>query len=218
MKNSIFSFPLCKVFCSVILLAITINLSSKTYYVSTTGNNTTNNGLSVASPWAPIDTAASLADAGDTVFVAAGTYYEQVTVDSTGTPGNYICFIADTLGTIIGSGGDVTIDGLSTENYGFYIDGKSYILIDGFTFRFQVVSGLSIRVQASASDASYNIVQNCSFSDWNTGGSPTNAALSIARFTNAGQTSYNLIRDNTFTSLGNAIIGILIYGASPASP
>src|SRR3989304_5128109 len=130
MKNFRFFSPLSKVYFSVILLITTVNLFSTNYYVSTTGNMT-NDGLSVVNAWSTIDAAASVADAGDTVFVAAGAYFEQVTVDSAGTAGNYICFIADTSGLIFGTPGDVIIDGYSIDNYGFYIQNRSYILIDG---------------------------------------------------------------------------------------
>ena len=69
MKNFRFFSPLSKVYFSVILLITTVNLFSTNYYVSTTGNMT-NDGLSVVNAWSTIDAAASVADAGDTVFVA----------------------------------------------------------------------------------------------------------------------------------------------------
>jgi hypothetical protein len=47
---------------------------SATYYVATTGNDTTNSGTSTASPFATINKALSLSTGGQTIAVASGSY------------------------------------------------------------------------------------------------------------------------------------------------
>ena len=54
------------------------------YYVSSTGSDT-NAGSSLSSPFLTIGKAASMATAGDTVYVRGGTYRETVTVANSGT-------------------------------------------------------------------------------------------------------------------------------------
>jgi len=73
-----------------------------TYYVAPYGNNT-NNGTSTATPWATVQFALGAASgtnpglvAGDTVWIAPGTYREVVTTTTlTGTSGNTIKIYGD---------------------------------------------------------------------------------------------------------------------------
>jgi chitodextrinase len=73
-------------------------------------------------PFCTISAAASKAVAGDTVLVASGTYPEQVTVRNSGSSGSPITFKA--------SGASVVVTG---QRYGFYINTKSWIVVNGFT-------------------------------------------------------------------------------------
>jgi hypothetical protein len=65
-------------------------VSAANYYVSTSGNDA--NAGTQASPWRTIQRCANVAQAGDTCYVRAGTYNEQVEIKSSGTPGNYVTF------------------------------------------------------------------------------------------------------------------------------
>jgi VCBS repeat-containing protein len=64
--------------------------SGKTYYVATSGNDTSDG--SQPTPWLTIGKAASSAAAGDTVKIMPGTYDEQVVISKSGTVNNYITF------------------------------------------------------------------------------------------------------------------------------
>ena len=67
-----------------------------TYYVSSTTGADINNGLSVGSAKATIGAAENLAtSAGDVVYIAPGTYREQVVHGYSGTSSNRIYFIGD---------------------------------------------------------------------------------------------------------------------------
>jgi hypothetical protein len=68
----------------LLCLLLTANAFATDYYVSTTGNDATNDGRSVESPYATIQKAADAAVPGDVVYVLAGTYREQVEIKSNG--------------------------------------------------------------------------------------------------------------------------------------
>ncbi|MCD4773405.1 MAG: right-handed parallel beta-helix repeat-containing protein [Bacteroidales bacterium] len=97
-----------------------------TYYVAPYGND--NNPGTEVQPWLTIQKAANTLIAGDTVYVKTGTYNEQVIPQNSGSPGNYITYLAypgDTV-TINGTGIPVPIW------YGvFDITDKSYIEVSG---------------------------------------------------------------------------------------
>jgi len=57
--------------------------SSNTYYVATTGSDTTGDGT-LGNPWRTIQQAATVAAAGDTVLIRGGTYRETVTPANSG--------------------------------------------------------------------------------------------------------------------------------------
>lgn len=76
------------------------------YYVSTTGNDTTGAGT-LASPWRTIQKASTVATAGDTVYIRSGTYRETVTPTNSGTVGNPITYTAYNNESVTVSGADV---------------------------------------------------------------------------------------------------------------
>lgn len=74
---------------------------STSYYVSNSGSNN-NNGTSVTSPFQTIQKAIEAAVAGDTVYIRAGTYREQVSAwKNAGSAGKYI--------TVTGYNGEVPV-------------------------------------------------------------------------------------------------------------
>jgi hypothetical protein len=96
-------------------------------YVATTGDD--DNAGKEALPWRTIQKAANTLVAGDTVYIRAGTYPEQVTPQNSGSAGNLITFAAY-------PGETVTIDGsgitLPDDLVGlFTISNQSYIRVSG---------------------------------------------------------------------------------------
>ena len=77
----------------VVLLLLPVPSMAATYYVATTGNDTTGDG-SIGTPWRTVQKAANTVVAGDTVNVRAGNYQEYVTMPSSrnGTVDNRITF------------------------------------------------------------------------------------------------------------------------------
>jgi parallel beta-helix repeat protein len=97
-------------------------------YVSK-GNPSCNDGGSgtATQPFCSIKPAASRVVAGQTVLVSSGTYNEGVTVSSSGTAIAPITFAAALGANVILNGGN------GASSNGFYVSGKSYVTIQGFT-------------------------------------------------------------------------------------
>jgi uncharacterized repeat protein (TIGR02543 family) len=72
------------IFCIVFMLTCSLGLNAATYYVSTTGNDSSGTGT-ISNPWKTITKGQSMLDAGDTLLVRGGTYYESVTITVQGT-------------------------------------------------------------------------------------------------------------------------------------
>jgi len=130
-----------------------------TYYVSKSGNNT--NPGTPSQPWATIQKAASTMVAGDTVYVRAGTYYEQVTLANSGTSSAKITYAAYPGETPIIDGTGVTP---FDWNWGglFYIGNKSHIVVNGLTIQNAFVSSGSPGVAGILMENSGdNTITNC---------------------------------------------------------
>jgi len=115
-------------FITLLLLVIfSISVQGTTYYVAPNGSDS-NNG-SQSQPWKTIPKAVNKMVAGDVVYIRAGTYYERVIPQNSGSSGNYITYAAF-------SGEQVAIDGASVPlptDWGglFDVTQKSYIAISG---------------------------------------------------------------------------------------
>ena len=96
------------------------------YYVSAQNGDDSNSGLSQTEAWRTIQKAADTLQAGDTVYIMAGTYNESVWIENSGSVDNYITYAA------YGSD-DVVIDGTGIQGEWALldIDNKSYIRIKG---------------------------------------------------------------------------------------
>ena len=99
------------------------------YYVSGTGNDDANNGLSTSTAFRTIQKAADLTNPGDTVFIMNGLYTNSwptgdvVTVTHSGSPSAWIKYKA-----YPGNSPKLKFNGWG----GFNLVGTSYIEIDGF--------------------------------------------------------------------------------------
>jgi len=127
------------------------------YYVTTSGDD--GNPGTEASPWATIQKAGEVMVAGDTVVVAAGTYYGQVTVANSGDSQGCglgdmpITFLADQLGGVI-------LDANDSANNGFYIVGRNYVVIDGFE-----ITGGRDGIFFDGDGYTYHVIRNCEIYD-----------------------------------------------------
>ena len=102
-------------------------LTGTIYYVSPTGNDS--NPGTESQPWRTIQNAANTLVAGETVYIKAGTYPEQVTPLNSGSVDNYIVYAAY-------PGDTVTIDGNglvlpSYESGLFVVEDRNYIRVSG---------------------------------------------------------------------------------------
>ena len=110
----------------MVLVGVTI-LQATTYYVAPWGDDT-NPGTS-SQPWRTIQKSANTLQPGDTVLVMDGVYYEKVTINVSGTPGNPIVFSAY-------PGQQPIIDGTGVAGqHMIYMSNKDYIVINGFEIR-----------------------------------------------------------------------------------
>ena len=101
--------------------------SATNYYVATWGNDSSS-GTSLNDTWQHPSHAAQQANAGDTVYIVNGTWYnEYVVFANSGNATHPIIFTA--------YNGTWTIDGNNTDTIGIRITDKSYINISGFHLR-----------------------------------------------------------------------------------
>lgn len=143
-----------------------------TYYVRKSGSdaNSTAQAQSPSTPWLTIDKAANEVAAADTVIVGAGVYRELVTIDTNGTSGSPITWIADVDGSRSGDAGLVIISAYANETstatrtacLADSFSDVTYNTFQGFTF----VGGTAAAVDFdNAGNQSYEgmIFEDCAF-------------------------------------------------------
>jgi len=97
-----------------------------TYYVAPIGND--NNPGTIVYPWRTIQKAADTMVAGDTVYIRAGTYSEQVIPQNSGSAGQPITYAAYSGETAIIDGTGVAVPEYSGL---FNLAGRDYIRVSG---------------------------------------------------------------------------------------
>ena len=106
-----------------------------TYYVRKTGSDAAA-GTSAGAAWLTIDKAQTVMTAGDTVYVGAGTYREEITVDTNaGTDGSPIRYVADVDGSQTSDAGLVVITAQDApfENDETVARGSAFVVKKNFT-------------------------------------------------------------------------------------
>jgi hypothetical protein len=84
---------------AIFLLIFSVAAQGATYWVGTTGNDTTGDGTD-GNSYATIARGLTAANAGDTVMVKSGRYEQRLTVNKAGTPANPITISAQVLAVV----------------------------------------------------------------------------------------------------------------------
>ena len=123
------------------------------YFVRKTGSDG-NAGTSAGTAWLTVDYATDNVAAGDTIYVGAGTYVEDVYPAISGTVGNPIKYIADTDGAQTGDAGDVILSSPAGLR-ALYIFSRDYIEV----YNFKISGGSSQVVYWR--DSVGGVLENC---------------------------------------------------------
>lgn len=169
-----------------------------TYYVRKSGNDANGGTDPDTDAWLTIDKAANTVAAADTVYIGAGVYREIVTMDTPGSSGNQISFIADVGGEQTGDAGLVIISAYANETSiasrtaCIDLNGHEFITWSGFS----MVGGTTAVILSSvAGNHSFEgvIAEDCAIVagqeavdlalslDINQGATPTTTGLIIRR-------------------------------------
>jgi len=97
------------------------------YYVAPTGSDS--NPGTESQPWQTIQKAADTLVAGDTAYIRAGTYEEQVIPLNSGSAGNYITYAAYPGETVTIDGDSITLPAYETGL--FVVEDTNYIKVSG---------------------------------------------------------------------------------------
>lgn len=95
------------------------------------GGSDANAGDTPLTAWRTIGFALTQLQAGQTLFVGAGTYPESLVLSSSGTVGAPIELRADVDGRFTGDAGAVLVDAGGAA-FGFHLDGVSHVVVRGF--------------------------------------------------------------------------------------
>jgi parallel beta-helix repeat protein len=189
------------IFMMIVLLfsSIPTLAAGSSIYVSPLGNDTTGNG-SQGAPYKTITKASTVAYAGDTIYIGAGTYYEMVQPSRSGTTGSYITY------TSLGDG-EVIIDAQNgTRAAGIKIVGKEFLKFINLTTRGASDSSKWPSSGVAISDGSHDIVID--------GIKTYSNYFGIMANGNGGVQVYNILVQNCTTfngTTGNAHMGIFFY-------
>ncbi len=116
---------------AILLIAVALSVNqaaATTYYVRKTGDDD-NSGTLPSQAWQTLENAAEQMQAGDTLYVGAGTYNEEVELLRNGTSSNPIRFVADVSGAMTGDAGVVEVTKSAAP--AFTVD-ADYIELVGF--------------------------------------------------------------------------------------
>lgn len=140
-----------------------------TFYVRKTGSDVAA-GTTAGAAWLTIDKAANTVVAGDTVYVGAGVYRELVTMDTAGSSGSQISYIADVTGAYTGDAGLVIITahdndaGRAARAGCWDMNRKEFITVRGFIMiGTSAASSFVIGSSSAASNLAYEgcIIEQC---------------------------------------------------------
>ncbi len=146
---------------ATLLLTVNATSSGSAFYVSPSGSDS--NAGTLSSPWRTIQHAADSVQAGDTVYVLAGTYNESVTIAVSGSStAGPVSFISSPFGAAIVDGTGLTPSGSNTQGL-FNIEDESYVTIQGFTIQNYTTSNANATpagIWVTGSGSYINILNN----------------------------------------------------------
>jgi len=171
--------------CLVLYTLLISSVKASIYYVDPLNGGSNNNTGLLGSPWSTIQKAASSAKAGDTVYVAAGTYSEKVTFNHSGTENALISFIGvgsvqveEPANTSVWSGtfnlnskSYIRIQNFSIQNaywFGIYVNACNHIYLENNSTYNTGSSGISVW-NSSYVNASHNVVRKACYQSLTTG-------------------------------------------------
>lgn len=169
-------------------------------------------------PWKTITKANQTLNAGDTVYIRAGTYNSYIAPVNSGTSNNRIIFEGVGQVTITGQSYAVylnddyiTVKGIdgSLNTYMLYIDGGDYNIIDDCEFTDD--SGNGWDTSRIRNGSQYNWIKNSTFGiggECTGGGVDEGSVLDIGSTSSDDGSSYNLIEDCTFYHGGHHLVGL----------
>ncbi|MGE5411342.1 MAG: choice-of-anchor Q domain-containing protein [Clostridiales bacterium] len=141
------------------------------YYVNSTTGNDSNSGRSTTTPFQTIQKAANTMIAGDSCFVAPGTYAERINVSKSGAANSRIVFKATGSSTITKGftilASYITVDGFEvtqtsqtswTDGAGFHIVGQ-YVNITNNYIHIAYREGIRLGTDATTSATSYCLIK-----------------------------------------------------------
>lgn len=147
--------------------------AQQVYYVAKNGSDS--NSGSASAPWLTIGHAASVAQAGSTVYVGAGTYNESVTFGNSGTSSAPIVFNGQGVAVVDGTGVSCCVSPMFAQSNGFIgtntqgllnigaAAGVNYLTIEGFTIQNYTVTTASkvpVGILVVGSGTGINILNN----------------------------------------------------------
>src|SRR5262249_19575650 len=102
---------ICRAITAAIAMSAVLDVEvarATTYYVRKSGNDV-NTGLSPGAAFQTINAAAQTMMAGDSVWIGAGTYSEQISCPRSGNGGSPISFLGDTTGAQTSDAGSIVV-------------------------------------------------------------------------------------------------------------
>lgn len=145
---------------ALLLLFLFSAANASTYYVDKDSlggkcdNSFSQAENSEAKPWCSPTIATNNAQAGDTVFVRAGTYFEQLSPQRDGTESAYIEFKPY-------QGEQVIIDGKNVNSYLIYLGGRKYIRLNGFALENAAHYCVLVESSSQYIELLENTLENC---------------------------------------------------------
>src|SRR3989442_4801477 len=157
----------------LIFFAITASPAlSATYYIDFSAGSNSNNGLSTSTPWkhSPGDPNATANAArtvlpGDVILFRGGVVYSgQINVNGGGNASSGITFLSGHLASPVWGTGRAIIDGGFSNKFGFFINGKSYVTIEGLEIRnigAPTADAAGVMFANYSAAVEHNVVRNC---------------------------------------------------------